>query len=79
MIFGGGPEGIRTLDLSDANRTLSQLSYKPGYERLSRAAHILYLFWRKMQAFYSMTGNFATTAAQRGHRSGYRSSAPTSG
>ena len=28
----GGPEGIRTLDLSDANRTLSQLSYKPKYE-----------------------------------------------
>ncbi len=26
----GGPEGIRTLDLSDANRTLSQLSYGPG-------------------------------------------------
>ena len=25
----GGPRGIRTLDLSDANRTLSQLSYKP--------------------------------------------------
>ena len=25
----GGPEGIRTLDLSDANRTLSQLSYGP--------------------------------------------------
>ena len=25
----GGPEGIRTLDLSDANRTLSQLSYRP--------------------------------------------------
>ena len=25
----GGPEGIRTLDLSDANRTLSQLSYEP--------------------------------------------------
>ena len=30
--FLGGPEGIRTLDLSDANRTLSQLSYKPEYE-----------------------------------------------
>ena len=30
--FDGGPGGIRTLDLSDANRTLSQLSYKPGYE-----------------------------------------------
>ena len=27
--YFGGPEGIRTLDLSDANRTLSQLSYKP--------------------------------------------------
>ena len=25
----GGPKGIRTLDLSDANRTLSQLSYEP--------------------------------------------------
>ena len=24
-----GPRGIRTLDLSDANRTLSQLSYRP--------------------------------------------------
>ena len=27
--FDGGPGGIRTLDLSDANRTLSQLSYRP--------------------------------------------------
>jgi hypothetical protein len=27
--FYGGPEGIRTLDLSDANRTLSHLSYRP--------------------------------------------------
>lgn len=25
----GGPEGDRTLDLTDANRTLSQLSYVP--------------------------------------------------
>ena len=25
-------QGIRTLDLSDANRTLSQLSYGPVYE-----------------------------------------------
>lgn len=25
----GGPGGVRTLDLSDANRTLSQLSYRP--------------------------------------------------
>ena len=29
--FAGGPEGIRTHDLSDANRTLSQLSYRPVY------------------------------------------------
>ena len=28
--FDGGPEEIRTLDLSDANRTLSQLSYRPN-------------------------------------------------
>lgn len=27
--FFGGPGGVRTLDLSDANRTLSQLSYRP--------------------------------------------------
>ena len=27
----GGPEETRTLDLSDANRTLSQLSYRPIY------------------------------------------------
>ena len=27
----GGHEGDRTLDLTDANRTLSQLSYTPGY------------------------------------------------
>ena len=34
-VFGfalfGGPEGIRTHDLTDANRTLSQLSYRPKY------------------------------------------------
>ena len=29
MLFSGGPEETRTLDLSDANRTLSQLSYRP--------------------------------------------------
>ena len=27
--FYGGDGGIRTLDLTDANRTLSQLSYAP--------------------------------------------------
>ena len=29
MSIFGGPEGIRTLDLSDANRTRSQLRYRP--------------------------------------------------
>ena len=29
VIHFGGPEGDRTLDLTDANRTLSQLSYRP--------------------------------------------------
>ena len=29
----GGPEETRTLDLSDANRTLSQLSYRPELHR----------------------------------------------
>ena len=30
--MNGGHEGDRTLDLTDANRTLSQLSYAPEYE-----------------------------------------------
>ena len=29
VFFFGGLEGDRTLDLTDANRTLSQLSYEP--------------------------------------------------
>ncbi len=32
--FFGGPERDRTVDLSDANRTLSQLSYRPIYMKL---------------------------------------------
>jgi hypothetical protein len=32
--YSRGAEGIRTLDLSDANRTLSQLSYSPLYLRI---------------------------------------------
>jgi hypothetical protein len=30
----GGPEGTRTPDLADANRALSQLSYRPGRAKL---------------------------------------------
>ena len=47
----GGPEGIRTLDLSDANRTLSQLSYKPMLQGVARPAQLLYTFCARMQAF----------------------------
>ena len=36
----GGPEGIRTLDLSDANRTLSQLSYKPVFTWYPAIIHV---------------------------------------
>ena len=43
--FFGGPEEIRTLDLSDANRTLSQLSYRP-----KRKCYYI-LFFERMQAF----------------------------
>ena len=55
----GGPGGIRTLDLSDANRTLSQLSYRPLW-RAGRAdlavrpcaLRLVYYtsFWPKCQA-----------------------------
>ena len=45
LSFNGGPGGIRTLDLSDANRTLSQLSYGPlcycGTLRLPQNADLL--------------------------------------
>ena len=57
--FGGGPGGIRTLDLSDANRTPSQLSYRPIFCRFSSAAGFIIArekekskrFFRKMLFF----------------------------
>ena len=36
----GGPEETRTLDLSDANRTLSQLSYRPIFMNFFRVNHV---------------------------------------
>ena len=45
----GGPEEIRTLDLSDANRTLSQLSYRP--EKICGAGHEKSLGSRSSKAF----------------------------
>ncbi len=38
----GGPGGIRTLDLSDANRTLSQLSYRPKYNCIMNHCNAIY-------------------------------------
>lgn len=34
--LGGGDEEDRTLDLTDANRTLSQLSYAPKYKSIQQ-------------------------------------------
>ena len=78
----GGPERDRTVDLSDANRTLSQLSYRPILEQGGcPAPMIIHIFGENATLFlrpYSITGSFATTAAQRGHSSGNCSLAPTS-
>ena len=57
----GGPGGIRTLDLSDANRTLSQLSYRPickAGRPVFSMTNVLRLpyytaFWRDCQADFS--------------------------
>ena len=40
-LSSNGPGGIRTLDLSDANRTLSQLSYRPMSFRLDKCTSFL--------------------------------------
>ena len=44
----GGLEGIRTLDLSDANRTLSQLSYEPDNKKYYIILYYLVkrVFWK---------------------------------
>ena len=52
-----GPEGIRTLDLSDANRTLSQLSYKPIFDytkALSASTTLLYTSFWELQGFFTL-------------------------
>ncbi len=43
----GGPEETRTLDLSDANRTLSQLSYRPILSRSLECGHIIAHHFKK--------------------------------
>ena len=69
----GGPGGIRTLDLSDANRTLSQLSYRPLW-RAGRAdlavrpcaLRLVYYtsFWPKCQADFCGDFCFGLTDAK---------------
>ena len=70
----GGPGGIRTLDLSDANRTLSQLSYRPLW-RAGRAdlavrpcaLRLVYYtsFWPKCQADFCGDFLFGLTDAKK--------------
>ena len=48
-----GAEGIRTLDLSDANRTLSQLSYSPRACLILEASKLpISLFLRSVLHFF---------------------------
>ena len=49
--FFGGLEGDRTLDLTDANRTLSQLSYEPEYDLFSQ--RIIPQFFRFVKSYFS--------------------------
>ena len=48
----GGPEGIRTLDLSDANRTRSQLRYRPMFVLPIIRAPVVFVKGRKTKKFY---------------------------
>ena len=51
----GGPEETRTLDLSDANRTLSQLSYRPIYFPFDpENIDIISMFDLFVKAFFSI-------------------------
>ena len=53
QLAAGGPKGIRTLDLSDANRTLSQLSYGPIKAALFQSSfYILAQGWAIVKRFY---------------------------
>ncbi len=52
VFFFGGLEGDRTLDLTDANRTLSQLSYEPILEQgKNPAPMIIHTFCQIASAF----------------------------
>jgi hypothetical protein len=50
-VFNGGPEGIRTLDLCDANAALSQLSHEPTkYQYKVKPLNYYNMFFLNCQA-----------------------------
>ena len=58
-VFVGGDEEDRTLDLTDANRTLSQLSYAPNSSAISvqlRSRNLLYhrIFHMSIQNLHNL-------------------------
>ena len=57
-LLPGGPKGIRTLDLSDANRTLSQLSYGPIFFRPGRRRILLYHSFLACKASFFVLATF---------------------
>ena len=56
--FYGGPEGIRTLDLSDANRTRSQLRYRPIKHISVKSAFLIYNICEELSRAFSSVQRF---------------------
>ena len=54
----GGPEGIRTLDLSDANRTRSQLRYRPIKHISVKSAFLIYNICEELSRAFSSVQRF---------------------
>ena len=54
----GGPEGIRTLDLSDANRTRSQLRYRPVKHISVKSAFLIYNICGELSRAFSSVQKF---------------------
>ena len=63
-VVHGGPEEIRTLDLSDANRTLSQLSYRP--KRLTYYIRFRFILQALFRNFFFFSKTFFKDGKQIG-------------
>ena len=61
----GGDEGDRTLDLTDANRTLSQLSYAPK-SRPKPLKHIIFIFNQLVKHCFCVNPKIITMIAAGG-------------